>query len=241
MRDEAGSTNDEAALLAASGGMTLPFAVRALRQTSGRGQAGRAWWSDSGSLALTVALDPGASGLRESQEPRVALATAACLALRIGREIPALAGQIGVRWPNDLEAGGRKVGGILTERAGGVLLVGVGLNVTTDFASATDDIRGMADSLAGLAGGSLGEDAPGRAAGWVCEEVERAVNGLTTSDAWLAEAWNRLDTLAGCPVRVERAGRLTEGIGLGIDADGCLRLGVRGGVEVVAAGRILRE
>ena len=63
---------------------------------------------------------------------------------------------IGIRWPNDLEAAGRKLGGILPERvetaAGHRILIGIGLNVWTNLTHAPHDVSAMATSLAALAG-----------------------------------------------------------------------------------------
>ena len=46
---------------------------------------------------------------------------------------------LGIRWPNDLEADGRKLGGILPERLetphGRRVLIGIGLNVQTNLAA----------------------------------------------------------------------------------------------------------
>ena len=65
-----------------------------------------------------------------------------------------LAHPVGIRWPNDVEAGGRKLGGILPERVdtprGTRILIGVGLNVESNLADAPADVRTMAVSLAEL-------------------------------------------------------------------------------------------
>src|SRR5262249_12736526 len=110
-RDVVSSTNDVATELLREGAPKLPPAVRARRQTHGRGRGSHEWWSDSGSLTFTVALDPAAHGLSQAHEPKVALATAVAVIDALAelgfREPP-----IGIRWPNDLECAGRKLGGI---------------------------------------------------------------------------------------------------------------------------------
>ena len=61
---------------------------------------------------------------------------------------------LGIRWPNDMQVGRSKLGGILPERVeterGRRLLIGVGLNVTTDLDAMPAEVRGMATSLAGI-------------------------------------------------------------------------------------------
>jgi len=113
-REVVASTSDLARELVEAGEVELPLAVRATRQTRGRGRGTHRWWSDSGSLTFTIALDPAPHGLRDEHAPRIALATAVAVVDAIAHlrlsETP------GIRWPNDIEAGGRKLGGILPER-----------------------------------------------------------------------------------------------------------------------------
>ena len=151
--DELESTSDHAAGLVREEDVELPLAVWAKRQTRGRGRGDHSWWSDAGSLTFTLAIDPTAHGLRVESEPKLALATAVAVidALEeLGFGLPSL----GIRWPNDLEVRGRKLGGILPERieteGGHRLLIGVGLNVLTRFEGLPADIRTMAIGLAAM-------------------------------------------------------------------------------------------
>ena len=151
--DVVDSTSDRAAELVREGRMKLPLLVWARTQTRGRGRGIHRWWSDKGSLTFTLAIDPLEHRLSIENEPRLALATAVAV-------IEALDGStsgappLGIRWPNDLEADGRKLGGILPERLetprGRLILVGIGLNVRTDLAAAPARVRAMATSLAAL-------------------------------------------------------------------------------------------
>jgi BirA family biotin operon repressor/biotin-[acetyl-CoA-carboxylase] ligase len=100
-------------------------AVAARAQTGGRGQRDRVFVSAPGGLYVTAVLPYAGGPLRTRG-----------FALGIGwalRETLRRAGASGLRlrWPNDLMAGRRKVGGILVEQAGpDTLLVGIGLNIT---------------------------------------------------------------------------------------------------------------
>src|SRR3954469_8435522 len=149
-REEIASTSDLARELIASEGAELPMAVRADRQTRGRGRGSNRWWSDTGSLTFTIALDPAAHGLRLEHEPRLALATAVAVVDALSPL--GLAGIVGIRWPNDVEVDGRKLGGILPERLetppGPRLLIGLGLNVGSTIADAPPDVRELAIALA---------------------------------------------------------------------------------------------
>ena len=83
-------------------------------------------------MTFTLAIDPLAHGLTAEIEPRLALATAVAVIEALD-ELELGSPSLGIRWPNDLEAGGRKLGGILPERVetprGHRILIGIGLNV----------------------------------------------------------------------------------------------------------------
>src|SRR3989442_439204 len=133
-REIVDSTSDLARRLLLEGSAELPMVVRADRQTRGRGRGAHAWWSDAGSLTFTIGIDPAAHGLRSEHEPRLALAAAVAVIDALGPVLTS--GTPGIRWPNDIEVAGRKLGGILPERvagpAGTRLVIGIGLNLTTD-------------------------------------------------------------------------------------------------------------
>lgn len=101
----------------------LPALVLADRQARGRGRRGRRWVSDS-DRGLWFTLGHGGHARFAGTLPlRVGLAVALAL------ESVAPSVRIQVKWPNDLVAAGRKLGGILCERVPGAVLVGVGLNL----------------------------------------------------------------------------------------------------------------
>src|SRR5262245_52866551 len=102
--DVVDSTNDLARLLVQAGKTPLPLLVRADRQTAGRGRGDHRWWSDEGSLTFTVALDPLAHGLRLEHETRLALALAVAAIDSLEPLVSEV--RLGIRWPNDIEAGG---------------------------------------------------------------------------------------------------------------------------------------
>lgn len=124
--DRVGSTNDRAWDLAL-GGADCPVVVVADVQDSGRGRRGKPWTSDAGGLWMSVAL---ASGGPATVLPlRVGLAVVEAL-----MEVAPGVGRPGVKWPNDVWLGQRKVAGILCEarhsaRSGTRVVVGIGVNV----------------------------------------------------------------------------------------------------------------
>lgn len=92
--------------------------VLAIMQSEGRGQLRRRWNSDPGNLYVTFRLP----------EDMNVEAGALLTGYLLQRALAALGAVVEVKWPNDLLQGGRKVGGILLEERGGVVLAGVGLN-----------------------------------------------------------------------------------------------------------------
>lgn len=125
-----GSTNAEAMRLAAAGD-DLPLWVLADRQMAGRGRSGRGWVSEPGNLlaSLVVPLSAPPSAI-----PQLSLlaGVAAVDAIRAAcGDVPGLR----LKWPNDVLAGGGKLGGILVEaseiRSGRVAVIGIGINVAT--------------------------------------------------------------------------------------------------------------
>jgi len=118
---------------AALAGETLPGSAWLIswEQTSGRGRRGRSWTSEPGDgiyATLVWPLPPEASSEIVSFLPLV-VGVAACRALDpdVGE------GTLGLKWPNDLMVGGRKLGGVLielVERGDGsrTAIVGIGVN-----------------------------------------------------------------------------------------------------------------
>lgn len=127
---ETTSTNDVARAVAAAGAPEGTVII-ADKQTSGRGRLGRAWHSPPGTgLWCSAVLRP---PLPLGQLGPLAL-VAAIAVYRAGLRWGATG--LGLKWPNDLVAAGRKVAGILTEAVGGsdrlppeYVIVGIGVNV----------------------------------------------------------------------------------------------------------------
>jgi BirA family transcriptional regulator, biotin operon repressor / biotin---[acetyl-CoA-carboxylase] ligase len=222
-----GSTSDRAADLLHRGLDALPLVVWAKTQTRGRGRGSHHWWSDAGSLTFTIAIDPAAHGLAVEHEPKLALATAVAVIdalreLELGRPL------IGIRWPNDLEVDGLKLGGILPERLetahGNRVLIGIGLNVRTNLADAPAEVRTMATSLADLQAGQLDADVSPRLLSAILRRFESILGQLVDGDPELAARWNGLDLLRDRWVSVDRGTNVVTGWGRGIDHDGAFCL-----------------
>jgi BirA family transcriptional regulator, biotin operon repressor / biotin---[acetyl-CoA-carboxylase] ligase len=107
-------------------GATSGTVVIATQQTSGRGQWGRQWLSQTGGLYLSAAITPNLSAKNSYQ---LTLATAWGIALALQK----CGITVEIKWPNDLVLNKRKLGGILTETKiskGQITqaVIGVGIN-----------------------------------------------------------------------------------------------------------------
>lgn len=238
------STSDRAAELVREGRVRLPLVVWARRQMRGRGRGSHEWWSDAGSLTFTLAIDPAAHGLRAEIETRLALATAVAVIealddLTIGDR------SIGIRWPNDLEAAGRKLGGILPERvetaAGHCILIGIGLNAWSNLTHAPHEVSAMATSLAALGGRSYDEEMLHRLIPAILSRFEAVLTRLVGGDPSLADQWQRLDLLRDTWVHVDCGTHLVCGMAKGIDADGSLRIIEGRDERKIVGGQVLRS
>lgn len=238
------STSTLARHLVEDGGVALPLLVRAESQTAGRGRGDRSWWSDRGSLMVTVALDPAMIGLRREHEPRVALMTAVAVIDTLTPYLPF--GSAGIRWPNDVEIADRKLGGILPERVetseGPRLLIGIGLNLTNRLQDAPDEIRAMATTLQEertLQGPPIQTDVILRE---LLRQLARRLKDLARDEPNLAERWSSLDTLRGRFLRIQQGSEIWPCRGAGITAEGALRtLTDDGRVRIFHGGTVLRS
>jgi BirA family transcriptional regulator, biotin operon repressor / biotin---[acetyl-CoA-carboxylase] ligase len=150
--EETGSTNSEARILAEREAPEWTI-VATGHQTAGRGRHGRSWASAPGkALQFSLVLRP---AVPAEDAPLAALLAAAEMA---GACTEVAGVPVALKWPNDLLAGERKVGGVLPEgRVSGsaldYLILGIGVNVSmveTDF---PEEIRASATSIL-LEGGS---------------------------------------------------------------------------------------
>lgn len=121
-------------LALAHSGIAEGLWLRAERQTGGRGRQGRAWQSPPGNLYASTLVR-----LRAGDPIAATLALVAAVALEevVAAYLPPRpddGGRTGgerlmLKWPNDLLLGGAKLSGILLERAGEAVVIGIGVNL----------------------------------------------------------------------------------------------------------------
>ena len=208
-------------------------------QTAGQGRHGRAWTSPGGAnIYMSIGRRfPGEAASLSGLSLVAGIATADSLNAEIRRSgltshsavknsrDNSNTPPITLKWPNDLIANQRKLGGILVNlkraETGTHAIIGLGINVCMPAGAGADIDQPWADlsqlldpvpSRATLIAGVLDALLPALA------EFER--DGF----APFLSRWQRLDALAGQPVRVLDGAREHEGISAGITDAGALRI-----------------
>jgi BirA family transcriptional regulator, biotin operon repressor / biotin---[acetyl-CoA-carboxylase] ligase len=239
--DQIGSTNAEA-MARARDGERGPMWFVTTEQTAGRGRRQRAWIAPRGNLASTILevmdVTPAVAatlGFAAGLSLEAALRAVSVEAtLRAGGTDPF---KFGLKWPNDVLAGGQKLSGILLEAeavpAGLAVVVGIGTNVI----AAPEGTPTPATSL-----NALGIQIS-------AEELFRAL-----SDAWvefrgiwdngrgfadIRKLWLECAAGLGEKVAINTGAATVEGVFDTIDEAGCLIVRTAEGKRVpVAAGEV---
>ena len=223
---QTGSTNaDLLARLAAGEHVGEGHWLIADRQTAGRGRLGRAWGDGLGNFMGSTVVHLHAS---DPSPATLALVAGVALAKAVAALAPGVDAQL--KWPNDLLIGGAKCAGILMERKGDAVVIGIGVNLVSapdlpDRPTATLAAHGamldrdrFADALAIAMVDALWT--------WRQQGMEAIVR------AWLPQAHP-----VGTPLRVSEQG--IDGTFDGLAPDGALRLRRPGGeVMLIHAGDV---
>jgi BirA family biotin operon repressor/biotin-[acetyl-CoA-carboxylase] ligase len=152
--DSVPSTQDELRQLAEEGALEGTLVI-AEQQTNGRGRMGRSWVSPAGKgIWMSLLLRPPVS---LQLTPQLTLLTAVALSRAISRIVPVT---IGIKWPNDLLVGGKKISGILLESAAEderlrYVVVGMGISVNLDSTDYPEELLVKAASLKMLSGNAV--------------------------------------------------------------------------------------
>jgi BirA family biotin operon repressor/biotin-[acetyl-CoA-carboxylase] ligase len=222
-RHEELSSTIDAARSAAERGGPEGTVVLAARQTAGRGRRGRRWASPGGGLWVSALLRPQFSPRKlAGLGLAVGLAAAEAVEQRTGLAV-------GLKWPNDLQVKGRKLGGVLLDSrrgAAGFVIASLGLNVNIAREAFSPELRNQVTSVFMETGEKIGLEGLLRAflarlEGWYTVLAEWEGEELPPA---LLAAWRRRDVCLGRRVKVRAAGRETEGLARGLDRTGALRL-----------------
>lgn len=209
--------------------------VIAEAQTAGRGRRGRSWASPAGknlyaSLVLRPELPP-----QRAPELTLLAAVAVAEALR-GEGVEA-----SIKWPNDLQVGGKKIAGILTELSAEsdrvhFVVLGLGVNLNAAPSDFPPDVADLATSVMRVAGHRVDR------AAFVARLMKLLEQwlGLHAAEGFgpVRARWRALASTLGLEVLVKAERRELRGVAEDIDLDGALLLRTEDGVERVLAGDV---
>lgn len=235
---ETDSTNVRAKLAAEEGEQSGALFV-ADKQTAGRGRRGRSWESPAGgNMYFTLLLRPKIAPDRASM---LTLVAAMALTKAIKDFLPKEEKpKVGIKWPNDVVLGDRKVSGILTEMSTEpehIHYVVIGIGVNTGRQEWPEELADKATSLEETLGHKVNRSV---LLARFLEEFEKAYETfLGTEDmTFLREEYNELSVNRENMVRVLDPKGEYEGLALGINNRGELLVETQGEVREVYAGEV---
>jgi BirA family biotin operon repressor/biotin-[acetyl-CoA-carboxylase] ligase len=202
-------------------------------QSAGRGRRGRTWVSPFGAnLYLSV--------LRTfSNAPESVQGLSLAVGVAVARAMQSLDVRgVALKWPNDIQLGGQKLGGILLETSGTsagpwrvVAGIGINLEMPRDASACIDQPWTDLASHGARPGRN-------RLASRVLAQVIAAVEQFAESGfASFRHDWERLDALRDRQVEL-RGSTVRCGIARGVDARGALLVDLEGRRERIVSGDI---
>lgn len=229
--DETVSTNDDAVQMLRQ--RSTAFAVLAEHQTAGRGRRGRQWVSPYGcNLMLSFGYRFPVGALRLE-------GLSLAVGVLVAEALEALGLQsIGLKWPNDIWVGDKKIGGILIELAGDLqdscaAVIGIGINGKIPLQAAAIDQPWTDYAL------ESGQPLPrNQLASELIERLHQLCKAFPVSgfSVW-QEPFNARDVLVGREV-IARGTSEMLGIAQGVSETGAFRMLVDGKEVLINGGEI---
>lgn len=234
----------------------LPLLVICDSQSAGRGRQGRSWHADAGALTFSILDSALRLGLALEHVPKLALVAGLSVAEAIDDLIPPYSARI--KWPNDVLVAGKKVAGVLIENVpqtqSNRVVVGIGVNVSTNFLIATEEVRERATSISEISGRHLDLGSVLVSVLERYHENLKTLAGLENSrpatgdqpkkcqlgfSELLSSLRNRC-FLTGQKIRMNQGGQQILGRCEGLGNDGELLLATDRGVVAITSGEIVR-
>ena len=226
------STNAEA-LREISGGAQAPFVILAEQQSAGRGRRGRKWispFAENIYYSLVLRID---GGMRQLEGLSLIVGLAVLSSLREFSRCDA-----GLKWPNDVLAGNKKIAGILLELVGDPadvchVVIGIGINVNMMVAN---DVDQSWTSVRLEAGQAINRNelivALGRKLqGYLIRHEDEGFAAIQAE-------WESNHLWQGREVTLIAGTHTVDGVVAGVDQQGALRLNVAGQEKVFSGGEL---
>ncbi|MBO7744128.1 biotin--[acetyl-CoA-carboxylase] ligase [Paenibacillus sp. MWE-103] len=228
--DEVDSTQNIAQRLAEEGAPEGTLVI-AEQQTNGRGRMGRKWVSPSGKgIWMSFILRPGMP-IHFAPQLTLLTAVALCRALRAA----AAPLDIGIKWPNDLLVGGRKISGILLETTAEeerlrYVIAGIGISVNLTEDDYPPELLDIATSLRIQLGREL--DRAEIVASFFAQFQQLYAVYQREGFAPIQTIWEALSVTLHKPTRLIVGGKATTGTPIGLNDQGALLVRMDDGAVV---------
>ncbi|MFA0997813.1 MULTISPECIES: bifunctional biotin--[acetyl-CoA-carboxylase] ligase/biotin operon repressor BirA [Pseudomonas syringae group] len=230
--DSIDSTNAEASRLIALGA-PMPLLVVAEQQTAGRGRRGRKWvspFAENLYYSLVLRID---GGMRQLEGLSLLVGLAVMNVLRdMGVQ------GAGLKWPNDVLVGRQKIAGILLELIGDPadvchVIIGIGVNVNMRASTEVDQLWTSVRLQTGTPADR------NIIAARISAQLE-ALLAVHRQEGFLAfqKEWERGHLWQGAAVKLLSGIETVEGVVLGVDSLGALRLEVNGFEKSFSGGEL---
>lgn len=216
--NEVDSTNEVAKYLAEDGAEEGTLVVAEI-QNRGKGRRGKTWISPPGGIWMSIILRPDIPPYQASQ---LTLVTGVVVAKTLKEELNL---NVGIKWPNDILIGKKKVCGILTEVNATMdkvnyLVVGIGIDMNVDVPLFPSNLQKGATSLK--------------------NELDTEINGALLVQKFLLNfeniynefksgkfpeilnEWRAMSSTIGNSVEVRTRGKNVRGEAVGINKEGIL-------------------
>jgi len=182
-------------------------------------------------------VDGRSRGADFSRGPLVSLSAAVAMTEAVGAVLPGV--EVGIHWPNDVFAAGRKLAGILVETlAGGLCVVGVGLNLNNTMRDAPAELRAVASTVLDLTGAR--HDPMSLLIAFL-RRLAALLEQLPTSPGLVGRLADGLCLQRGRSLSIESGGKTICGRCFGIAPDGAMLLDTPSGRERIVTGILAKE
>ena len=234
-RDNLDSTNSFAFSQAMSGEPEGACVV-AESQNKGKGRLGRKWSSPEGkNIYLSVILRP-------SVHPSVVYPITFLSSLAVSDTISQLTDLTpGLKWPNDVLVGQRKISGTLIELSTEAdmvrfVIIGIGLNVNLEMRDMDREIKAKATSF--LIETKKTYERP-RVCGILLSNLERYYRVFKNEGPRaICDIWEEKARIRGKYLEINQMGEVYAGVAKGIDRDGAILLDINGTTKKILAGDV---
>ena len=189
------------------------------KQSAGRSRKNTDWASPEGGIYMTIILRPDVTLVEAS---KLTIVAGVAIAKTLHDEFSV---NVGIKWPNDLLIGDKKICGILTEAVTDfdkvkAVLLGIGVDVNVEKDDIPDNLKDIATSVKNEINTELKRAEILRVFFKIFEDQYNHFKEGNFKE--IINEWRRLSTTTGNRVRVYKAGKAIDADAIGVNNEGAL-------------------